>query len=65
MRAALTAELCETARIVRHFLPLGRVLRASAEFVAVAGMVGAVTVYGIATTTPAPRGPLMIAEAAR
>ncbi|WP_019998744.1 hypothetical protein [Aureimonas ureilytica] len=65
MRATLTAELRETARIVRHFLPLGRVLRASAEFVAVAGMVGAVTVYGIASTTPAASSSLMIAEAAR
>ncbi|KTR04876.1 hypothetical protein NS365_12485 [Aureimonas ureilytica] len=63
MRDALTAELRETARIISHFLPLARVLRTTAEFAAVAGMVGAIGVYAIGTTTPAPRGVLMIAEA--
>ncbi len=63
MRAALAAELREIARIARHFLPFGRVLRTTAEFVAVAGMVGAIGVYAIGSTTPAPRSVLMIAEA--
>ena len=65
MRAALTAELRETARIVRHFLPLGRALRLTAEVAAVAGMIGTVALFGIASTTPAPRGAVMIAEAGR
>jgi hypothetical protein len=65
MRCALAAELAEVRRIARHYFPLGRVLRVSAEFVAVASMVGAVTLYGIASTTSAPKGAIMIAEAGR
>ncbi|WP_062220533.1 hypothetical protein [Aureimonas sp. D3] len=65
MRAALTAELREIARFTSHVLPLGRILRTTAEFVAVAGMVGAIGVYAIGSTTPAPRGVLMIAETSR
>lgn len=65
MRAALQAELRETARIISHFLPLGRALRVTAEFTAVAGMVAAVALVSVASTTPAPRGAVMIAEAGR
>ena len=65
MRRALAAELAEARRIARHYLPLGRALRVSAEFVVIAGIVGAVALYGIASTTPAPKGAVMIAEAGR
>ncbi len=65
MRVALTAELREIARIFAHVLPLGAALRASVEFAAVLGMVAAVTFAAIASTTPAPRASVMVAEASR
>lgn len=65
MRAALALEAAEIARIARHYLPLGRVLRVSVELAAIATMVAAVALLSIASTTPAPRGAVMIAEAGR
>jgi len=65
MRAALALEAAEIGRIARHYLPLGRALRLAAELVAVAGMIAAVTLFSIASTTPAPRAAVMIAEASR
>lgn len=63
MRATLALEAAEIARIISHYMPLGRVLRVSAELAAVTTMVAAVTLFSIASTTPASRDALMIAEA--
>lgn len=63
MRAALALEAAEIGRIARHYS--GRALRLAAELAAVAGMIAAVTFLSIASTTPAPRAAIVIAEASR
>ncbi|KTR07353.1 hypothetical protein NS365_04685 [Aureimonas ureilytica] len=65
MRAALALEAAEIGRIISHYLPLGRALRLAAELAAVASMIAAVTLFSIASTTPAPRAEIVIAEANR
>ncbi|WP_062234388.1 hypothetical protein [Aureimonas sp. N4] len=63
MRAALAPEVAEIGRIARHYL--GRALHLAAELAAVASMIAAVTLFSIASTTPAPRAAIVIAEANR